>query len=117
MDDWTGKVETIVVGAGVVGASAAFHLAKLGGANWHKQKKAAERAVMDMAVEMLDLQAERLSRPGIAFAPDGEWQREFDAAFPYQETPDQLSAISEIKEDMCAPRPMERAAPTSRRRR
>lgn len=83
-------------------------LAKLGGVAWSRQKKAAEAAVMDMAVEMLDLQAERTSRPGIAFAPDGEWQREFDASFPYQETRDQLSAINEIKVDMEAARPMDR---------
>lgn len=83
-------------------------LAKLGGVTWSKQKKAAEAAVMDMAVEMLELQAERSSRPGIAFSPDGEWQREFDASFPYEETPDQLTAISGIKADMEAARPMDR---------
>ena len=59
-------------------------LAKLGGTSWVRQKKAAETAVMDMAAEMLELQARRISRPGIAFAPDGEWQGEFDASFPYR---------------------------------
>ncbi len=83
-------------------------LAKLGGANWLKQKKAAELAVMDMAVEMLELQAARQSRPGITFAPDGEWQREFDSSFPYEETRDQLLAIEDIKGDMQATRPMDR---------
>ena len=83
-------------------------LAKLGGANWLKQKKAAEAAVMDMAVEMLELQAARQSRPGITFAPDGEWQREFDSSFPYEETRDQLLAIEDIKGDMQATRPMDR---------
>jgi len=83
-------------------------LAKLGGANWHKQKKAAERAVQDMAAEMLEVQAARVSRVGIAFAPDGEWQREFDASFPYQETDDQLAALQDIKVDMESPRPMDR---------
>lgn len=83
-------------------------LAKLGGANWLKQKKAAESAVMDMAVEMLELQAARQSRPGITFAPDGEWQREFDSSFPYEETRDQLLAIDDIKGDMEATRPMDR---------
>ena len=83
-------------------------LAKLGGASWLKQKKAAEAAVMDMAVEMLELQAERQSRPGITFAPDGEWQREFDSSFPYEETRDQLLAISDIKADMETTRPMDR---------
>jgi transcription-repair coupling factor (superfamily II helicase) len=83
-------------------------LAKLGGAAWLKQKKAAEAAVMDMAVEMLELQAARQSRPGISFAPDGEWQREFDSSFPYEETRDQLLAIVDIKGDMEATRPMDR---------
>ncbi|MCB9875399.1 MAG: transcription-repair coupling factor [Planctomycetaceae bacterium] len=83
-------------------------LAKLGGATWLKQKKAAESAVMDMAVEMIELQAARQSRPGIAFAPDGEWQREFDSSFPYEETRDQLLAIDDIKGDMEATRPMDR---------
>ncbi|MBP90405.1 MAG: transcription-repair coupling factor [Planctomycetaceae bacterium] len=83
-------------------------LAKLGGASWTRQKQAAEAAVMDMAVEMLELQAERASRPGIACSPDGEWQREFDASFPYTETRDQLSAIVDIKTDMEASRPMDR---------
>lgn len=83
-------------------------LAKLGGANWHKQKKAAESAVMDMAVEMLEVQAARVSRVGIAFAPDGEWQREFDTSFPYQETNDQLAALHDIKVDMESAKPMDR---------
>ena len=83
-------------------------LAKLGGAAWTRQKQAAEAAVMDMAVEMLDLQAERASRPGVACSPDGEWQREFDASFPYTPTPDQVSAIGDIKADMEATRPMDR---------
>jgi transcription-repair coupling factor (superfamily II helicase) len=83
-------------------------LAKIGGKLWLKQKKAAEAAVTDMASEMLELQAVRGSRPGIAFASDTDWQREFDASFPYTETPDQLSAIKSIKEDMHRPRPMDR---------
>jgi transcription-repair coupling factor (superfamily II helicase) len=83
-------------------------LAKLGGTSWTKQKNAAQAAVMDMAVEMLDLQAERMSRQGIGFAPDGEWQREFDASFPYEETPDQLRAVDDIKGNMEAARPMDR---------
>jgi len=57
---------------------------------------------------MLELQAERDARPGIAFPADTEWQREFDAAFPYQETPDQLTSISDIKRDMQHARPMDR---------
>jgi transcription-repair coupling factor (superfamily II helicase) len=83
-------------------------LAKIGGKSWVKQKQAAEGAVHDLAVELLEMQAIRASRPGIAFGPDSDWQREFDASFPYHETPDQLAAISAIKSDMHRPRPMDR---------
>lgn len=83
-------------------------LAKIGGKTWLKQKAAAEEAVADLASEMLELQATRTARPGIAFSPDSEWQREFDASFPYAETPDQLAAIESIKHDMLRPRPMDR---------
>ncbi|MBC7856517.1 MAG: transcription-repair coupling factor [Pirellulaceae bacterium] len=83
-------------------------LAKIGGKSWLKQKQAAEVAVRDLAVEMLDMQAIRASRPGITFGPDSDWQREFDRSFPYTETPDQLTAISAIKQDMHRPRPMDR---------
>jgi transcription-repair coupling factor (superfamily II helicase) len=57
---------------------------------------------------MLQMQAERRARPGIAFAVESDWQNEFDASFPYPETPDQLSAIASIKKDMETPRPMDR---------
>ncbi|HZL88548.1 MAG TPA: transcription-repair coupling factor [Pirellulaceae bacterium] len=83
-------------------------LAKIGGKSWLRQKQAAEAAVHDLASEMLEMQAIRASRPGIALTPDSDWQREFDASFPYTETPDQLSAIAAIKSDMQRPRPMDR---------
>jgi transcription-repair coupling factor (superfamily II helicase) len=83
-------------------------LAHIGGQSWVRQKRAAEQAVTDLAAEMIELQAERDARPGIAFPRDTEWQREFDAAFPYQETPDQLTAIADIKRDMLALQPMDR---------
>jgi transcription-repair coupling factor (superfamily II helicase) len=83
-------------------------LAHIGGKTWLNQKAAAQRAVLDLAVEMLQLQALRESRPGIAFPPDSHWQQEFDAAFPYRETPDQLTAITAIKNDMQSPRPLDR---------
>jgi transcription-repair coupling factor (superfamily II helicase) len=83
-------------------------LAVIGGKTWARQKKAAEAAVSDLAIEMLELQAVRASRPGVALAADTEWQREFDASFPYQETPDQLAAIAQIKRDMQALKPMDR---------
>ena len=83
-------------------------LANIGGKAWVRQKEAAQKAVTDLAGEMIELQAARDARPGIAFPDDTEWQREFDAAFPYQETPDQLTAIDEIKRDMQLSRPMDR---------
>ena len=83
-------------------------LAKIGGKTWLRQKKEAEDAVHDLAVEMLEMQAIRRSRPGITFGPDSDWQREFDHSFPYHETPDQLAAIAAIKGDMQRPRPMDR---------
>lgn len=83
-------------------------LARIGGQSWIKQKKAAERAVTDLAADMLDLQAKRDARPGIRFPDDSDWQREFDASFPHDETPDQLAAIADIKGDMQAARPMDR---------
>ncbi|HEX3602180.1 MAG TPA: transcription-repair coupling factor, partial [Lacipirellulaceae bacterium] len=83
-------------------------LANIGGKAWVRQKEAAQKAVTDLAGEMIELQAARDARPGIAFPDDTEWQREFDAAFPYNETPDQLTAIAEIKRDMQLSRPMDR---------
>lgn len=83
-------------------------LAAIGGASWLRQKKAAEAAVTDMAAEMLELQAQRVQRPGIAFSRDSDWQREFDASFPYHETPDQIDALTSIKGDMRRGRPMDR---------
>ncbi|HEX3997269.1 MAG TPA: transcription-repair coupling factor [Pirellulales bacterium] len=92
----------------VGGSKAKPALARIGGRLWAKQKEAAQQAVTDMAVEMLQLQAVRSSRPGIRFPSDTAWQREFDAAFPYRETPDQLTAIAAIKHDMQIERPMDR---------
>ena len=83
-------------------------LATIGGRNWLRQKKAAQAAVEDLAADLLQLQAERESRPGISFGADTDWQQEFDAAFPYTETPDQLVAMQSIKDDMAMSRPMDR---------
>ncbi|MCE5267392.1 MAG: transcription-repair coupling factor [Planctomycetaceae bacterium] len=83
-------------------------LAKLGGRMWERQKGRVEEAVTDLAADMLELQAARAARPGIAYPADTEWQREFDASFPYQETVDQLTTIDAIKRDMCLARPMDR---------
>ncbi|HOP78819.1 MAG TPA: transcription-repair coupling factor [Thermogutta sp.] len=92
----------------VGGTRARPKLSKLGGQAWQRQKKAVAEAVFDLAAEMLELQAIRETRPGIAFPPDSIWQQEFDASFPYEETPDQLEAMEAIKADMMRPRPMDR---------
>ncbi|MFM8572705.1 MAG: transcription-repair coupling factor [Pirellula sp.] len=83
-------------------------LAKIGGIAWARQKQAAQNAVQDMAAELLELQAQRRSQTGITFKPDSIWQKQFEASFPYEETPDQLTAIEATKKDMISTRPMER---------
>ena len=83
-------------------------LSKLGGTEWTKQKTRARKAVKDLAKGLTKLYAERQRHPGFAFSPDSPWQREFEEAFPYAETDDQLRAVAEIKQDMERPRPMDR---------
>ena len=92
----------------VGGAKSDPELSKLGGTAWKNKKDRVQAAVMDLASEMLELQALREAKPGEACPPDSDWQREFDAAFPYEETPDQLTTIAEIKRDMEKARPMDR---------
>ncbi len=83
-------------------------LSKYNGGGWSRKKKLVEEAVSDLAVEMLEVAAQRNSKPGIAFPPDSLWQHEFEEAFPYVETEDQLTAITAIRDDMQLPRPMDR---------
>jgi transcription-repair coupling factor (superfamily II helicase) len=83
-------------------------LNKLGGADWAKTKGRARRAVRQIAAQLVQLYAARQSAPGHAFAADTPWQRELEDAFPFTETPDQLSAIDEVKADMERPVPMDR---------
>ncbi len=84
-------------------------LSKLGGSAWEKRKKRVAEAVIDLASELLDIQAARAGSPGFAFpAEESRWMAEFEAAFPYEETPDQLRAIEAVKEDMASPKPMDR---------
>jgi transcription-repair coupling factor (superfamily II helicase) len=80
----------------------------LGGTRWAKAKAQAERAVRDVASELLSIQAARDSQPGHSFATDTPWQREFEGSFIYEETPDQLKAIGETKADMERAKPMDR---------
>ncbi len=80
----------------------------LGGTRWQKAKEHAERAVRDVASDLLSIQAARESQEGHAFKLDTPWQREFEGSFIFEETPDQLRAIQETKTDMERPKPMDR---------
>ncbi|MEI7943263.1 MAG: transcription-repair coupling factor [Actinomycetes bacterium] len=81
---------------------------RLGGSDWQKAKGRARKAVKEIAGELIRLYAARTSAPGFAFSPDTPWQRELEDAFPYQETPDQLATINDVKADMERPIPMDR---------
>ncbi len=83
-------------------------LSRLGSNEWSRVKSRVKEAVREMADELLALYAARQKLPGHAFAPDTVWQKEFEANFPYEETPDQWRAIAEVKADMERPRPMDR---------
>jgi transcription-repair coupling factor (superfamily II helicase) len=83
-------------------------LHRLGGADWAKTKGRARKAVRQIAAELIRLYSARTASPGHAFAPDTPWQRELEDAFPYVETPDQLAAIDEVKQDMERAVPMDR---------
>jgi transcription-repair coupling factor (superfamily II helicase) len=92
-----------------VGASGARpDLAKIGGAAWAKKRAKAEKAIEDLSGELLESHARRVAAGGIAYPADGPEQRRFEAAFPYEETEDQLAAVREIKVDMESPIAMDR---------
>ena len=83
-------------------------LSRMGGSAWSKAKERARKAVAKVAMDLVKLYAERHKAPGFAFPPDGPWQNELEDSFPYEPTPDQLKAISEVKRDMEKPQPMDR---------
>ncbi|KQQ26726.1 transcription-repair coupling factor [Frondihabitans sp. Leaf304] len=83
-------------------------LSKMGGSDWSQAKGKARKAVRDIAVELVKLYSARMASRGHAFGPDTPWQRELEEAFPFAETPDQLTTIDEIKADMERPIPMDR---------
>jgi transcription-repair coupling factor (superfamily II helicase) len=83
-------------------------LDKLGGTTWEKAKTRVKKAMRDMAEELLKLYAARKAVPGHAFSPDSHWQQEFEDAFEWELTPDQRTAITDIKGDLEAPTPMDR---------
>jgi transcription-repair coupling factor (superfamily II helicase) len=92
----------------VGGFSGHPQLSRLGSNTWEKQKAKVSEAVMDMAAELLEIQAARQAEAGTPYPPDTEWQREFEAEFPYEPTNDQVTAADEIKQDMQKVRPMDR---------
>jgi len=83
-------------------------LSKMGGADWQKAKGKVRSAVEEIAQELVVLYQERATTKGHAFSPDTPWQQELEAAFPFQETPDQLTAITDVKADMESSMPMDR---------
>ncbi len=83
-------------------------LGRIGSDRWQKTRAQAERATVDLAAELLRIQAARDAQPGFPCPPDNDWQREFEGAFPFAETPDQLKAIAATKADQERARPMDR---------
>ena len=95
---------TRYIGAG----EAAPTITRLGSGEWARAKTRVRRAVREIAQDLLELYATREQAAGTAFPPDTAWQTELEASFPYVETPDQLKALAEVKQDMERPRPMDR---------
>ncbi|MBI3880003.1 MAG: transcription-repair coupling factor [Verrucomicrobia bacterium] len=100
--------EAHLVGKYVGAGKARPPLNTLGGTRWLKTKEQTERAVRDVAAELLRVQALRETQPGFAYPDDTPWQREFEGSFLYEETPDQWKAIRETKADLERARPMDR---------
>jgi transcription-repair coupling factor (superfamily II helicase) len=90
-----------------VGAEAPV-ISKLGGSDWARAKGNARKAVRKIAIDLVKLYSARMNAKGYAFASDTPWQHELEEAFAYQETPDQLTTIDEVKRDMEKPIPMDR---------
>ncbi len=83
-------------------------LDRIGGTHWEKKKNRVKKSVEDLADRLIRLYARRQTTQGYAFPPDDDFQISFEAAFPWEETPDQISAIEDVKRDMESPRPMDR---------
>ena len=81
---------------------------KLGSGSWQKLKQKTKRKVKEIAADLIKLYAKRLSQPGFSYSPDSYLQHELEASFIYEDTPDQISATSAVKEDMEADHPMDR---------
>ena len=92
----------------ISGDGATPKLSRLGSGDWARAKSRASAAVEDIAEKLLEIYARREKSSGFAFAEDDATQREFEDAFPYEETSDQLKAVEDVKKDMERPRPMDR---------
>jgi len=84
------------------------YMHRLGGNEWQVTRARAEKAVRDLAADLLELYASRQVTPGHAFSPDTTWQRDLEESFQFEDTEDQARALEEIKRDMEEPRPMDR---------
>ena len=102
------KLELVSRYIGAGSDDGSVRLSRIGGTEWGRAKARAKAAAKDMAKELVALYAERQQRPGFAFPPEGELEREFAASFEYEETEPQLIAIDEISADMERPVPMDR---------
>ncbi len=91
-----------------VGKEGTVRLNRMGGADFARQKQKVKASTEELAKELVALYAARQRAEGFAFSPDSEWQKDFEDAFPYVETEDQLTSIYEIKKDMESVRPMDR---------
>ena len=83
-------------------------LGKPGSGIWEKARRSAESSTLDLAAQLLEIQAKRVTTAGHAFAEDTPWQTDFESSFPFRETPDQITAIDAAKRDMEKSRPMDR---------
>ena len=102
------QIDSVSKYIGAAAENGGLKLSRLGGAEWTKTKARVKSEVKSMAKELIALYAERLRRPGFAFSPDDEVQREFESVFEYEETDAQLIAAADIKRDMEKPVPMDR---------
>ncbi|MDW8241563.1 MAG: DEAD/DEAH box helicase, partial [Acidobacteriota bacterium] len=83
-------------------------LSKMGGIDWNNQKNKVKESVKQLAFDLIALYTKRKNSIGYAFPPDTDWQKQMEDSFPYDETPDQLKAIKEVKEDMESNKTMDR---------
>jgi len=83
-------------------------LSKIGGRDWRELKKKTKKSLLSIAEDLIKLYAQRKAVKGIAYSPDTAWQREMEAMFPYEDTPDQMRAAEEVKADMESMQPMDR---------